>query len=173
MACHTENLKWLEQVPDGWVKIIYSKGDTSGFNALPNIGREAHTYLHEIVVHYEFYKSGSEVVFCQGNPFDHDPNFIAHLSDDSVRSYGMVMDCTPDGGPHMADAFLHEYCQVFDLPILPRYPFVAGAQFRVRGEQITARPRAFYEALLALTLIKPRAPYSLERLFPTIFGLAL
>ncbi len=172
VASYTEDLEWIPKVPDGWVKVIYSKGD-KGFVALPNVGREAHTYLHDIVTHYAFYKSGAEAVFCQGNPFDHDPDFIAHLSDASIRAYGMVMDCAPDGGPHMADAFLHEYCRVFDLPIQTRYRFVAGAQFRVRGEQITAHPLAFYEALLALTKIKPRAPYSLERLWGTIFGLDL
>lgn len=172
-----EDVQWVNNIQD-WYYYVYNKGESyaglPSYRLLNNIGREAHTYLEWIV---EAISCSSplpdEVVFCQGHPFDHDPAFIAHLSDDSVRHYGPVMDCTPDGGPHMGDGMLHEYCHVLGLPIQPSYRFVAGAQFRLRAEQITAHPLAFYEALLAITKIDHRSPYRLERLWGLIFGLVL
>lgn len=46
-------------------KIVYER--------LPNIGRESHTYLYHIVKNY--YNLTENVIFCQGNPFDHVENF--------------------------------------------------------------------------------------------------
>lgn len=176
VARYKEDVSWLLSVA-GFACTILDKSDDihEPWNGrLRNVGRESNTYLHWIVNAL----TGSspmpdEVVFCQGRPFDHDPKFMVHLADDSVRHYGDIYICTPDGGPHMGDAFLHEYCRVFGLPILPQYKFVAGAQFRLSAEQIKARPLEFYEGLLAITKLQPRAPYSLERLWGVIFGLRL
>jgi len=169
VAVYEEDISWLDNVPNDWIKMIYSKGRT-GFQALPNIGREANTYLHAIVAHYKWFTTGNEVLFCQGNPHDHDPRFLANIQDESIRHFGIPMNCSPSGGEHMTDADLHEYCRVFGLPVQDNYRFSTGAQLRLHGHQIAAHPIEFYQALLAITTFRPRSPYSLERLFPTIFG---
>ena len=70
VARYREELNWLRRVPKSVRVTIYDKSAAPqpGAIALPNVGREAHTYLHHIVSRYE---SLSEVtVFCQGKPFD-------------------------------------------------------------------------------------------------------
>ncbi len=172
VARYNEDDSWLSRVPDGWVKMVLQKG----CGDLPNIGREANSYLHAIVTYYHWFKDSAEAVFCQGNPFDHDPKFIQHLSDPSIRHYGIVWECPPEGELEMTmygAGLLDEYCKVFGLPVQTKYRFSTGAQYRVTREQILARPLAFYQALLALTKIDPIAPYRLERLFALIWGIQL
>lgn len=176
VARHKEDTGWLDSV-HGLIPVVYDKSadvDEPWNWKLKNIGFEANTYLHWIVDSL----SGNapmpdEVVFCQGNPFDHDPDFLLHLQDESVRHYGPVLTCPPNGGPGMLDGMLDEYCRVFGLPVQSEYRFIAGAQFRVTRDQITAHPLAFYEALLAITKLDPRSPYKLERLWPLIFRIPL
>lgn len=171
VAKFNEDTSWLSQVPPGWVKIEFSKGGE--WASLPNVGREAHTFLHAIVTNYEWFKNGEEAVFCQGNPFDHDRDFIAHLGDPSVRWYGAISGCPSSGEPHMGGALLDEYCRILVLPIQDDYKFVAGAQYRLTGEQIRSRPLAFYQCLLGLTQLENKSPWSLERLWPLIWGIEL
>ena len=45
---------------------------------LPNVGREADTYLHHILARYD--DLADVVVFCQGNPLDHCPQFLELLA---------------------------------------------------------------------------------------------
>jgi len=52
--CH-EDLAWLSNVPPSFDKVVYSKAAAppEGSIPLPNVGREAHTYLTHIVNHYD------------------------------------------------------------------------------------------------------------------------
>ena len=67
---YKENLDWLNKVSRHFDKVtIYHKGGHPSFeNVLPNIGREAHTYLWHIANSNEF---AQNTVFTQGNPSDH------------------------------------------------------------------------------------------------------
>lgn len=172
VAKYREDIGWLDGIPDGFEVCVGNKGDEihEARNML-NIGREANTYLDFIVKCYR--RLRGDLVLCQGNPFDHDKDFIAHLGDESVRWYGPISGCPSSGEPHMDDAYLDEHCRVLGLPILGDYKFVAGAQYRLTAGQIHSRPLEFYKALLALTFINPRAPYVLERLWPSIWGIEL
>src|SRR5688572_16556932 len=81
VARYNENLNWLRRVPKEFRVTIYDKSDENLPNAmdLPNVGREAHTYLWHIVARYD---SLAEVtVFCQGRPFDHAYDFHQTLRD--------------------------------------------------------------------------------------------
>lgn len=82
VARYTENLNWLRNLPTGLRVTVYDKsnagptlGESAGNNAifLPNVGREAHTYLHHIVSRYD--SLAEWTVFCQGKPFDHAYDF--------------------------------------------------------------------------------------------------
>jgi hypothetical protein len=176
VAKFNEDVSWLLQL-NGWACEIWDKGRDvhEPYNwKLRNVGREAHTYLHWIVGALKGpRKLPEEVVFCQGNPFDHDRDFIAHLNDPAFAFFGAVSGCPSSGEPHMGDAILDDYCRVLGLPVQPEYKFVAGAQYRLTAKQIRSRPLAFYECLLALTKLENKAPWSLERLWPAIWGIDL
>ncbi|MEP6671435.1 MAG: DUF3431 domain-containing protein [Chthoniobacter sp.] len=185
VAHFREDLSWLADLSDEWIVWLYHKSPDhatappggrepqSKPMLLPNIGREAHTYLYHIVQHYDDLKG--EIVFCQGNPFPHDRKFIHHLACDEVRWYGRICECDIHGNPHWVGAkFLaSEYCRVFGLPIPDSYRFVSGAQYRLHAEQIKKRPRKFYETLLAVSEIQRDHPWNLERLWPIIWNVPL
>lgn len=67
---YNEDLSWLNGISSKFDKItIYHKGNNGEFaNVLPNIGREAHTYLWHIV---NVKEPAINTVFTQGNPLDH------------------------------------------------------------------------------------------------------
>ncbi len=80
VAHYHEDLRWLRRVPAVFQKTIYSKAEPPPLQPhlpLPNVGREAHTYLHHIVSRYD--SLADYTVFCQGKPFDHAYDFHASL----------------------------------------------------------------------------------------------
>ena len=74
VARHAEDLGWLRRVPKLIRVTVYNKGGAGPDHAvaLPNVGREAHTYLHHVVQRYD--ELADATVFCQGKPFDHVPD---------------------------------------------------------------------------------------------------
>jgi hypothetical protein len=88
IARHREDLRWLKRVPRSMRATVYNKGeDGQQGEPLPNIGREAHTYLHHIVRHYD--DLADVTVFCQGKPFDHVPDLHKTLRQlDAIQDSG-------------------------------------------------------------------------------------
>ncbi len=172
IARFKENIDWVF-ARHFTASYIYDKSGSSDSYSKPliNIGREANTFLFHVVRSYKYLEG--DTVFCQGNPFAHEPHFIEKLNDPECRFYGGISGCPSSGYPHMDDAYLDEHCRVLGLPIQAEYRFSMGAQYRVSAEQIHARPVEFYECLLALTKLMPRLPYCLERLWPIIWGIEL
>ena len=72
VARYNEDIKWLDEFNNFNVH-LYNKGDDNLENStkLPNIGREAHTYLTHIVENYD--NLDDVIIFTQGNP-DHASN---------------------------------------------------------------------------------------------------
>lgn len=86
VARYQENLDWLWQVPSKYELIVYNKGDDLDSRSLPhrtvikslnNVGRETDTYCRYAIEYYDYLHD--IVVFCQGDPFDHSPEFIRGL----------------------------------------------------------------------------------------------
>jgi hypothetical protein len=106
IARYKENISWLHQVPDSINTIyIYNKDDTckrplnrygtvvrsyqinpptldvptsrSKIISLPNVGREADTYLEHIIQNYD--NLADLTIFSQGDPFPHSPDFMKLL----------------------------------------------------------------------------------------------
>lgn len=140
-------------------------------------GRECSAYLSFInTVHFE---PNDEIAFCQGDPFPHDPNFLKHLADDSVRYYGQIHQCDPAGLPHEPGLDLHAWSEVLGLPKLDSYRFPGGTQFRVSGDLIFGRSWQFWNVLMRLCELpysngkENRASWQLERLWPVILRMNL
>ena len=66
LARYNENIKWVNALPPDIEVVVYNKGTGIG-NNLPNIGREAHTYLNHLCNG----KLADRMVFAQADPFYH------------------------------------------------------------------------------------------------------
>jgi hypothetical protein len=77
VARYNEDPAWTRKVPPSLRVTLYNKGaplpaEYSAAITLPNLGREAQTYLHHLVRRYD--SLADVTVFTQGRPFDHAPD---------------------------------------------------------------------------------------------------
>jgi hypothetical protein len=138
------------------------------------MAREAYAYLSFIVSYYHELNDDDEVIFCQGNPFQHGGDFIEDIKSGKII-FGSKYSEDPGGWGKTHGLPMHSYCDVMGLPRQETYYFIPGAQFRVTIKQIRSRPSSFYVALLNLCqLPKPtKIAWVLERLWPLIFDIDL
>ncbi len=204
VARYNEPLNWLRRVPAAIRVLVYDKGDdaeeigvvaarqrgVTEMKSLPNIGREAHTYLWHIVHNYETLAPWT--IFCQGRPFDHAFDFhrTLHSLADSApqdiveggfRPLGHIIDTDDAQGARLfvnwsknedrhlldADGF---YRALFETSGPSEYSFRLGAQFIASAHCIRRRERSFYERALQLSQEFPDAAHCFERMWPHVFG---
>ncbi|MEW6217998.1 MAG: DUF3431 domain-containing protein [Thermodesulfobacteriota bacterium] len=191
VAHFQEDLRWLRRVPKGLAISVYHKGGRAlpGAVVLPNVGREAHTYLHHIVSRYD---SLAEVtVFAQGHPFDHVHDFHPFLrrlaaGEEEVEDFrwlGFVLDWDDSRGERLFQGW-SKNPERRPLPMAlfwerlgegPRpevFVFYPGAHFAVTRQQALARPRHLYERALTLSAELPDAAHCFERCWDHLFGVA-
>jgi hypothetical protein len=149
---------------------------------LPNIGNEAHTYLHHIVHMYYYSKLNSHdvnsrIFFVQGHPFDHSPEALDYINGTKQISANYETMCnwvtTTDavGMPHHAGLPVGRYYQeIFGKELQHELRFGAGAQFVVTHEAIMSRPLDFWKKLLRMSEDTSTAPFVFERLWHVFFG---
>jgi hypothetical protein len=202
VAHYNEDLSWLARYDPGRVT-IYSKGEPADARygrvlRLPNLGREAHTYLTFIVDHYDGFLAAhatTHVCFLQGNPHDHlgpddlrrraEPDGDADCSHvgfdtlDTSRTYAlhdMRLDSwRGEATDRNALPFDEWFLRFVEPDLDPRHrdlQLQGGANMTVSTAQILSRPRRFYEALLAeVQSPNPEAGHYLERSWYYIFNL--
>ncbi len=176
IAHYKEDLSWLAPIVNS--SVIYTKGiATSQYPertlALPNIGREGHTYLHHIVTAYD---SLPEVtVFLQGRIDDHTSlqpaeirEMASHTRPGEVTTFPWreleLFDCwngipwgeypcwekwssmTCKQAPLTAGQYFQALLGHDQLP--DSVGFQPGAIFAVHRNTIRRHPRAYYEKLL-------------------------
>ncbi|GAB3503291.1 hypothetical protein GCM10027341_32150 [Spirosoma knui] len=191
VARYQEDLSWLRKRPDRLRVTVYDKGadGLAGANAipLPNIGREAHTYLHHIVSRYD--DLAEWTVFCQGKPFDHAYDFkktLQRLAEAPERAslfrwLGHLIDTDDDQGERLFRPWsknedgrgldlrgFHRALFGTDGPEL--YTFVLGAQFVVHRDVVRQRPLAFYERALDVAVTFPDAAHCFERCWDRVLN---
>ncbi len=186
VARYHEDLAWLRNIPPQVRAHVYDKSLDGN---LPNVGREAHTYLHHIVENYEALPDLT--VFAQGRPFDHAFDFHKTLralatgdeTVDDFRWLGHIIDTDDAQGARLfatwskntgderlnMDGF-HQALFGANGPEL--YTFVLGAQFAVTRESIRARPLDFWRHALAVSIEFPDAAHCYERSWDRVFGVA-
>lgn len=186
VARYNEDLSWLFSPPIPGAKItVYNKGLTSPsceFIPLPNIGREAHTYLTHIIQNYA--NLADYIAFIQGNPLPHCKDMRRRLeSFAGDEHYTMLSDriISDDkhGQPHIDILPRHgaELCDAYDFLFdgnHKKFIFGTGSQFIVSRERILSRPKSFYVRCLArhlsvAPLDQDERTFVLERLWPVIF----
>lgn len=177
---YNEDLSWTDTLH--YEKTIYNKGDNLELDhiQLPNIGREAHSYLYHIVNNY--YSIDDWTIFLQGYPFDHCSNII-DIINRIPESLLLLKQCGP-GCYYLSDKNLVEtqkdvehlrvysqdlYDQLFITP-KTTFEFSSGAQYLVHKNNILNKPVNFYSNILSNYNWNSHIPWSIERLWPDIFG---
>lgn len=199
VARFREDVSWVERL--GYPATIYDKGgDLPGAVPLPNVGREAQTYLTHILGHYPDFPDC--LLFLQGDPFSHlaegaDAAWlkgrVEELLDRGAQFAGLAwfrLRCDRLGRPHdLADPAKKGRWKGWgkDIPVgavferlfagqVPR-EFIASAptgNFLVCRARLLARPREFYARALELIEDDPydemNTGHAFERLWQIIFN---
>lgn len=185
IARYRENLDWVSPIAN-WQIRVYDKSSNSDpvsqqclppnadVTQLPNVGREAHTYLTHIVNHYD--RLADVTVFLQGNPHDHVRHLQQQLEelpqDPGFRELGHTPVVEDDAGnpsqPGIDTAGL--YRSLFHSNPPGYYAFHAGANFAVSRATIRRRPREFYQHAQTAILASRYGPWEVERLWPIVFS---
>lgn len=187
VARYNEDVNWLKGATN---VIVYNKGDgLSDMNnvvPLPNVGREAHTYLHHIVENYE--RLADVTLFTQAKISDHGypeninalkerlitPALQTGSSDNFCRMYkGQRPGADPDFNlkirkwliesfnvsPSSVDKIVFsDWFKQFVNPVYPNpLQFYGGAIFAIAKERILTRAKEYYQILLS-QLEKENAP---------------
>lgn len=178
VARYKEDLDWVWRLP--FHSLIYNKGgdDLPRSITLPNVGREAHTYLTHIVKTYPVFPAWN--VFVQGDPFFHltregeaGVDTLAAMITDCISKrtnfQGLAwfrLKCDGLGRPHSMNDPEKKgrwagwgkdipVAEVFEklFPATAPQEFIARGStgnFFVSGQRILSRPREFYEYALRL-----------------------
>ena len=191
VARFRENLNWLRRVPRSIRRTVYDKSGepptVPGAIPLPNVGREAHTYLHHIVERYDTLAEAT--IFCQGHPFDHAPSLHRTLRELAAGSLaiadflwlGFLIDRDDAQGarlfqhwsknPERRPLPMADFSRaVWDAPAPAEVVFHGGAQFIVSATCIRRQPLAFYTRALAAACSIPDAAHCFERTWDRVFG---
>jgi hypothetical protein len=188
VARYEENLNWLRRVPRAFLVTVYDKSTAPYPDSipLPNIGREAHTYLHHICTRYD--SLSDLTVFCQGKPFDHAFDFHHTLralasGERHIENFfwlGHIADTDPADGVLFRNWSKNEDGRDLDLNGFhhalfgtngpPVYPFFLGGQLIVTRACIHRRSKEFYERALQLSIEFPDAAHCYERTWDRVFG---
>lgn len=171
VARYREDVNWCNKLTCD--KIIYNKFFREG-TILPNIGREAHSYLTYIVNHYEDLYDLN--VFTQGDPIFHSAHFIEkvnNLSDDTnfVGLSDLYWETDCYGLPyHPKPLKIKEYCEeLLGLTTPEKWWFNGNAIFAVNKKLILRHNLSFYKNLIKLIDKDENLPWILERLWEPIF----
>ena len=181
---YNENVEWANGLDDC---LIYNKGTTE-FNtrhpviALPNVGREGHTYLHHIIMNYN--NLDDYTVFLQGFPFDHTP-CLEQIVNDAKQQICEKKTLSPysiisknvytiglDKGEYSHGLAKEVYPKIFGKEKEEHtFTFGAGAQFIVSKEAILSRTKEFYKNMIKLLDydVNPVEGYVIERFWNMIF----
>lgn len=177
VAHYREDLSWIRDRGLEANATIYSKNPTPplGAIALPNIGRDYHTYAHHL--HERYHTLATRTSFVQGNPFEHalvpfqeqanakEP-FQAVCNAPLPRGQDHVWWSDPQycstGGAHLrpdrlewtirADDLVEVAKHYFQVALPPVLHYAWGAQFCVSRDCVQRRPYSYYHDLMLLTL---------------------
>lgn len=186
VAKYTEEIyKWISVFDN---VVIYDKSDdpVPGAIHIPNVGREAETYVRYIIDNYDTLPSC--VVFLQGNPVDHITNKYSPLEQEILKSSSDIRPFFTNKVQEKYNKFpglcIKEYYeQLFEGECPCEVCYAQGAQYIIPKSCIICRPKEFYIKLVEMIrsytgsgnhVYKEYNPctinaWTLERLWPYIF----
>jgi len=186
-----EELAWLRNLPPGVRVTVYDKtpfpaGGWPDSHPLPNVGREAHAWLHHLTERYD--SLAGWTVFAQGHPFDHVPDMHALIRKWAAGSpppgefawLGFLWETDDERGrptfvhwtknPERRELDLRGFFQrLWGEPVPEKIRYVGGGQFGLARTAARRRPREFYERARALAAEFPDAAHAFERTWDRVF----
>jgi hypothetical protein len=187
IAKYKESVNWAQNVIHKVT--IYDKSDNpiSYSIPLPNIGKEAHTFLHHIVSNYD--RLADITIFFQGHPFDH-----VNAGENSIETVvSNINQVTCSQGDYLpawtipradnGDTY-HDWVErskkvpFVNNPVNTQFPFAVGAQYIVSSECIRGRPFNFWKKLYEMSKTSVYGdkdphkidPWSMEIIWPIIYS---
>lgn len=152
VARYKENIDWTKSHKN--VCIVQKDKD------LPNIGREASSYLWWIIKNYQ--NIPDEVHFLQGDPFPHsDSNLLSNYFPESDKN-GCGLHC---------GLRIEEISKPLGIDIPDKWSFPAGANFIVSKSEILKYDLKWYKKAFKLSMEHDQAAWILERLWGFIYNL--
>jgi hypothetical protein len=200
VARYEESLDWLGRLQpvmaQGKVAVrVYNKGPhmqlvpiQTNLRNLPNVGREADTFLTFIreEVERELQSPGCEgradhIALVQGNPFDHCPQMLersCYFRDyqhcDVAVPLGPVCFSDEFGKPHHPGLMLRPaYEALFEREWPGTIAFSGGAQYVFPRSKLFDRPLSFWERFHAMVLDERFGPWIAERLWWEALGVRM
>lgn len=175
IARYREDLAWLTRVPGDVRVTVYDKGGGHpGGHPLPNIGGEAHTYIHHLRRRRD--TLADVTFFLQGDPFAHEPRTLLGLHDPVADFLWLGIDAMRDdrhGAPHYRawhrnparhpldmDGF-HQ--RLFGRPGPEYYDFFGGGQFAATAAALRRRSPGFWARAWDIVHDHPAAGHCFER----------
>ena len=187
----SEDLGWLRNLPKNVRITIYEKTDPAesswpGSVPLPNVGREAHAWLHHLTERY--HSLAAWTVFAQGHPFDHVPDmhpvirklaagqlpaedflwlgFLWETDDARGRPTFVHWSKNPERRELDLDGFFRRMWQE-SVPDKVRY--VGGGQFAISRQAAHRRGKEFYSRAKKIAAEFPDAAHAFERTWNKVF----
>ena len=184
-----EDLAWLRNLPKGVRTTVYDKGPEpswTGSIPLPNVGREAHAWLHHLTERYD--SLAEWTVFAQGRPFDHAPDMhpvIRRLAagdlpppdflwlgflweTDDARGHPTFVHWSKNPGRRELD--LEGFFQrLWGQPAPEKVRYVGGGQFALSRKAARRRTVEFYRKARSLAAEFPDAAHAFERTWDRVF----
>jgi hypothetical protein len=177
---YNEDISWVSKI-ENITFDIFNKGSDYIKNSkiIPNVGREAHTYLYYIIENYD--NLPEYVCFLQGNPFDHSQNMIFNINNfincdtevDFMYISENLIKCDINGSPHHPGLPIGDVCRFLNKEVKDDLiEFGAGAQFIVSKKFILNNEIDFYKKSISIVdqNIRPLGAYVFERLWGFIFN---
>lgn len=178
VACYKDDLFWIHNISPN-VTVYYKDPSHPDYDekfALPNVGREAHTWVHHIITRYD--TLAPYTMFLQGNPLDHcSPRDVA-----SVALRGIVDQFDTLGDMWIVDQMgrplndwncdlNHVWQQLFVSPLPQRIICARGAQFVASKELIHGRSIEFWQKCLTICEEWKDAAHAFECLWGLVLDL--
>lgn len=188
---HGEDLAWTRNVPKGVRVTIYDKTPPPMpvwpcAQILPNVGREAHAWLHHLTERYD--SLAEWTVFAQGRPFDHAPDMHAAIRRlaggspprEDFQWLGFLWETDDSRGwptfvnwsknPQRRELDLSGFCmKLWGKPPPDCFRYVGGGQFALARSAAHRRSRSFYEKARKLAAEFPDAAHAFERIWDRVF----
>jgi len=176
IAKYNEDVSWTNELVCNYK--IYDKSKD-----IPNVGREAETYLRYIIENYD--SLPEYVVFLQGRPYDHLKERKIRFLNKSIAEIDHMNTFIGLNKPlteiHNRYTRTREaFIALFDNPLPPEFTFSPGAQYIVHKSCILNRKKEFYELIRSVLVNSNNSsveletnclvcPWTLERMWPYIF----
>lgn len=173
IARYNEDIEWVKNINFSY--IIFNKGEDINIphSKLPNIGREADTYLNYIVNNYN--NLSEYTILSQGNPFEHCKDFINKINsfnggEDLIFLSDWIVEEDINGFPYATEYDLfNNFLKLRINEKIEGFKFPAGAQYIVHKNLITSKTLEWWEFCYQIFKQNDKSAWTFERFWPIIF----